>query len=231
MTTFQIRLIAIITMVIDHVGLFFFPHLVILRIIGRLSFPLFAWLIANGAKYSHNNTLYLKRLLVLAVLSQAPFIACNLIIGSSFWYFNVVFTLALGLASILLIKKTKNIFWQVYIIAFATLLAYFFNFDYAIVGILSIVCFYFFSESPRRLLVSQVAIFSVPLILNTALSSYFNNSSYSALDGFKSLGGLLVSLLLIHLYNNKEGLKAKNLFYLFYPLQYVAILILLLLLK
>jgi hypothetical protein len=51
MNAYQIKWIAILTMVIDHLGLFFFPQVIWLRIVGRLSFPLFAWLIANGATF------------------------------------------------------------------------------------------------------------------------------------------------------------------------------------
>src|SRR5205085_4973530 len=97
MTTFQIKLIAIIAMVIDHIGLFFFPHILLLRIIGRLAFPLFAWLIANGAHHSKNPTKYLTRLFLFALLAQIPFILINRLIDPSFWELNVLFTLFLGL--------------------------------------------------------------------------------------------------------------------------------------
>ena len=84
MTSFQIKLLAIITMVIDHVGLFFFPHLQIFHIIGRLAFPLFAWLIAKGAKYTENINHYLFRLFVFALLSQVQYIMTYCLVDPSF---------------------------------------------------------------------------------------------------------------------------------------------------
>src|SRR3989344_960795 len=100
MTAFHIKLIAIITMVIDHVGLYFFPDLLILRIIGRLSFPLFAWLIANGVHYSHNAKAYLTRIFLFALLSQLPYLLVNRQIDPRFAGLNIFFTLFLGLCAI-----------------------------------------------------------------------------------------------------------------------------------
>ena len=73
MTVFHLKIIAILTMTIDHVGFFFFPDIEVLRIIGRLSFPLFAWLIANGAYHTKNMHAYLVRLFIFALISQVPF--------------------------------------------------------------------------------------------------------------------------------------------------------------
>src|SRR5882724_7582394 len=99
MTAFTIKIIAIITMIIDHIGLFFFPTVPELRLIGRLSFPLFAWLIANGAYHTHNIRLYLKRLVICAIVSQVPFIMVNKHLDSDIWLLNVVFTLSIGLVA------------------------------------------------------------------------------------------------------------------------------------
>lgn len=55
MSTFQLKLLAVVLMVIDHIGYFLMPSNLILRIIGRLSFPLFAFLIVKGYKYTSNS--------------------------------------------------------------------------------------------------------------------------------------------------------------------------------
>jgi len=228
MTTFQIRLIAIIAMAIDHVGLFFFPDLLVFRVIGRLSFPLFSWLLANGIYHTHNSTLYLKRLFALACISQVPFFLANILIGKSFWYFNVVFTLCLGLSAVLLIQKIKTLSWKVWAVAIILLIAYFFNTDYSFVGVLSIICFYLFYNSPRRMIVSQIAVFSLPVLINIINKASTHELSQLGLYNFSALGGLLIALMCVHFYNGREGLKAKYFFYIFYPVQYIVILILLL---
>ena len=70
MNSFALKLIACITMLIDHVGYIFFPKLWILRTIGRLAFPIFAWQISVGYTKSSNKVNYFKRLLLFALITQ-----------------------------------------------------------------------------------------------------------------------------------------------------------------
>ncbi|MGG4550707.1 TraX family protein, partial [Paenibacillus humicus] len=88
----MIKIIAMLTMLIDHVGVVFFPNQIIFTIIGRLAFPLFCYGIANGFITTGNFNNYLLRLSMLAVISQIPyyFLFKN-------HYLNVCFTLAFGL--------------------------------------------------------------------------------------------------------------------------------------
>lgn len=72
--TSLIKLVAMIAMVFDHAGKMFFPHYQVMRIIGRLAFPLFAYCIAVGCVYSRNRLKYLSRLLLIGLVSQ-PFYA------------------------------------------------------------------------------------------------------------------------------------------------------------
>lgn len=222
MSTFQIRLIAIIAMVIDHIGLFFFPQFPILRIIGRLSFPLFAWLIANGARYTKNRERYLKRLFILACVSQLPFTLANNALGYSYWFFNVVFTLCLGLVVILTIQKTTDVRWHILMTVIACVVAYGINSDYGIVGVLSVVCFYIFFNSPRHLVISQTVVVSLAIIWDVFMRGNYHELTAINVHTFSEFISL-IALVFIYLYNKKEGIKAKYLFYIFYPVQYVVI--------
>src|SRR5258705_144389 len=107
MNAFQIKVIAIVAMIIDHMGLFFFPQYFIFRIIGRLAFPLFAWLIANGAYHTHNIGKYLQRLYLFALISQIPFLFANRLIDPHFSDLNVLCTLFFGLLAIAFIRRTR----------------------------------------------------------------------------------------------------------------------------
>lgn len=69
----QLKLIALVTMTIDHVGLLLLPQLVILRIIGRLSMPLYAYMIAQGCRYTHDRRRYFLRLAGLALACQVVY--------------------------------------------------------------------------------------------------------------------------------------------------------------
>ena len=71
----QLKLLALIAMTCDHVGLQMLPQFILLRIIGRLAAPLFACMIAEGCRYTHNRGRYLGRLLGMAALCQIAYFA------------------------------------------------------------------------------------------------------------------------------------------------------------
>jgi hypothetical protein len=212
MTAFTIKLIAIFTMVIDHIGLFFFPDVILLRLIGRISFPLFAWLIANGAYHTHNIPSYLKRLVLCAVISQVPFFLANKHLDPHLSLLNVVFTLSTGLVAIYYVKKTADKRLWVLIAVIAASIAGFTHMDYGAMGVLLLLCSYFFFKRPLLLLCSQILLF---------LGDFFWNLVVHQFISFEFVG--LFSLLFIITYNTKPGPRTRYFFYLFYPLQYVVI--------
>ena len=71
----QLKLLALFAMTCDHVGLQLLPQFIILRIIGRLAAPLFAYMIAEGCRYTHDRGRYLGRLLDMAALCQIAYFA------------------------------------------------------------------------------------------------------------------------------------------------------------
>lgn len=71
MSVLTLKIIAIVTMIMDHIGAITGEHW--LRIVGRLSLPIFAFLIANGFKHTSNVKKYLLRLFAFAVISEIPF--------------------------------------------------------------------------------------------------------------------------------------------------------------
>lgn len=66
----HLKWIALIAMTLDHIGAYLFPHASILRIVGRLAFPIYAYLIAEGCRRSRNPRRYFLRMLLTAFLSQ-----------------------------------------------------------------------------------------------------------------------------------------------------------------
>lgn len=65
-----LKLFAALLMLIDHIGLILFPNILVFRIIGRLSFPIFAFMISEGAKYTKNKVRYLLTMLLFGVFCQ-----------------------------------------------------------------------------------------------------------------------------------------------------------------
>jgi hypothetical protein len=152
-----LKWIAIITMTADHVGVILYPEFEVLRFIGRLSFPLFAYLLMLGMETTRNIRNYFIRLFVFALISQVPFF---LAIGyGPFDSLNIFFTLSAGLLFIYFFKKTS-------VFAIAPLLASLvLPFDYGIYGIAVIGCMYILKENTKFGVFSLVllnALFLVP---------------------------------------------------------------------
>ena len=215
LSNFDLKLIAIITMTIDHIGVVFgTPFYNLLRAVGRLSFPIFAFLLTEGYVHTKSFSKYFLRLLVLAVISE---IIYDYVFFGSFIYRganNIFFTLALGLLTLFLLDKSKSLIKRYFkdkvdlfiilpityllIIVIMGLMGEFLNFSYGMLGILVISFFYLFKTN-FPLVVISVSLST--LILGEGVQ-YFS----------------LFSLILIYFYNQKLGKKSKLFFYLYYPL-------------
>ncbi len=95
-----LKLIAIITMFIDHIGYFILPEIRDLRVIGRIAFPIFAYMIAMGYIHTSNRKTYAKRLFLFGLISQPFYMLFSVKFDPFFinpFAFNVMFLLLLGL--------------------------------------------------------------------------------------------------------------------------------------
>ncbi|HIY53173.1 MAG TPA: conjugal transfer protein TraX [Candidatus Agathobaculum merdavium] len=89
----QIKLIAAAAMAIDHVGTELLPQYVLLRIIGRLAFPVFAYCIAEGSRYTRHPAKYLARLAVMGLACMAVY---YFYAGAVYGNVLITFSLSLG---------------------------------------------------------------------------------------------------------------------------------------
>ena len=71
--SFILKLMAMIAMAVDHIGVIFFPEADWMHIIGRLSMPIFAFCIAEGFSHTHSRKSYLLRMGCFALISELPF--------------------------------------------------------------------------------------------------------------------------------------------------------------
>ena len=213
MTAFDIKLIAIITMLIDHTGAVLeLP--IFTRMIGRIAFPLFVFLIAEGCRHTKSMEKYLLRLGAFALISEIPFdLAFNNDIN--FLYnTNIFYTLFLGVACVYAkrIMEERNVpyFWLLMIIPvfIASFLAEWFSSDYGAVGILFIFITALVSGFKYRQL-GVMALFCLWL--------YY--------DWPEMLAASLISIPIAALASGKQGQPVKWLFYWFYPV-HLAILVL-----
>lgn len=87
----QLKLLAMAAMTVDHIGAYLLPQFLILRILGRLSLPIYAYMIAEGCRHSRNRRRYFLRLLGLGLLCQ---IVNYLVTGSLYQGILITFSLA-----------------------------------------------------------------------------------------------------------------------------------------
>ncbi|MBP3656422.1 MAG: hypothetical protein J6K32_06975 [Clostridia bacterium] len=161
-----IRLIACLTMLMDHMGKMFFPQLPVMRLIGRLAFPLFAYGIAVGAVYTKDPVKYLSRVVLLALVSQ-PLYALGLahentamyavpfwrnpLLSSWTFYLNswqkpsILLSLSLGLAIMLCLRGKKWILAAGLYILCERMTG---KLDYGVAGIRLMLLFYLLCEHP-----------------------------------------------------------------------------------
>jgi len=194
----KLKLIALLTMVIDHIGLIY--DLELFRVIGRLSFPIYAFLIVNGFNYTKNIKRYLSSLLFFAVISEIPFdlFKYNCINLSAS---NVFFTLFLGLLALTQLKKRQSKINKCLIVFLICICAELLGSDYGFCGVLLVVIMYVYRN--RRLM--QFIFMSILWIW-----------AYK----FKGVFGLL-ALGFIWIYNPMKYIKrkiSKYFFYWFYPI-------------
>lgn len=206
MSSFSIKVFAAITMLIDHIGFALFPDIIILRIIGRISFPLFAFQVAVGFDKTSSRENYILRMLTFAVISQIPFQLMNSA-GNIPIKLNIGFTFLISLLLLYSLENVKPIFGKIVCSLPIILMAYFLEYDYHLYGIILVLLFYYSRRKPE---IMPWLMF----IIVSAYSIYKNNSiaPYA-----------LLSIIPILLYNGKKGLDLKWWFYAFYPVHMLAL--------
>ncbi len=213
MTSFVLKIIACITMFIDHLSYALFGKISWLNYIGRIAFPIFAFQISEGYLHTKNLKKYFLRLFVFALVSQIPFYLFHSI-SSSDYALNVLFTLLVGLLCIYLWDKLPNKVLAIFIIVALCILAEETHMDYGYWGVLLVLGFYIF----RKYKWSQ-AVFFISFVLMRYMPYLITYNFYYKYCYL--LIGTLTSIVPILLYSGKEGKKVKYLIYLFYPVHLI----------
>lgn len=224
-----LKLIACATMLIDHIGyeiiyplysrsvVIYEPGLLynlylLCRCIGRISFPIFAFLLVEGIRRTGNRKAYALRLALGAMLAEVPYDL--LVSGEVFWQQqSVMVTLLLGFLAVIAMEKCPTLAWKpVAVIPFA-LLAEIFMADYGWAGVALIALFDLSREMYRPNLVRLGGM----IVLFHYMSSYvFQIGGFSV--PMQVLGAL--AMLFIANYDGRKLTRSKAAqwaFYLFYP--------------
>ena len=209
MTSFGLKLLAMISMIFDHIGLMFMQDNEMLyssfRIVGRLAFPIFAFQLAVGYSHSKNKEKHIVRMLIFAILSQFPYwLYLQTALPGFQHLLNIGFAFSLALLGMYAIDKTNNWITKCFSLAIVLILSSILPIDYGIIGVLLCLSFYIFKDHKYLNLLSSALIIVVKVIVEKNMMKY----------------AMIYALLPIYLYNGKKGLDnkfAKYLFYIFYP--------------
>ena len=213
MSSFALHIWAMLLMLCDHLQLTLLPDLPILRCVGRLAFPLFAFMAVEGYLHSRSLKVYLLRLLMLAVISEIPF---DLLVSGSVFdpmHQNVIWTIILGLCCIRAfenISAGRKMMLSAVVIIASLAAAIIARVDYSSAGVLTLLAFYAFrGNTVRCRLMQLLSLAFINLVLLGGIEFAF---PYQALA--------VLSLPIIWLYDGSQGphngfIKAAN--YLFYP--------------
>lgn len=206
MNSFKLKIIACITMFIDHLRYIIPTKPLFMSYIGRIAFPIFAFQIAEGYSHTKNLKKYFFRLFILALISQVPYSL----------YFNkltpnIVFTLLLGIITIYIYDNMKNHkTLQFTSIFFILILSEVFHCDYSYYGITIILIFHILKDKK----IAMTSCFGIATFIYFFIiyKSFFLDYRVILLC-ICTFSAIIPCLL----YNGKQGKKMKYLFYIFYP--------------
>ncbi len=217
LTNNQLKIIAMVSMLLDHMGLLFFPEIDIFRILGRIAFPIFAYMIAEGCRYTKNRAKYLGMIGGMGILFQIVYF-----VAMQSLYQGILITFSLAIITIYAIDgilKGEKLWIRLTSVCALLLVAVFvfvlphllsgtdFALDYGVWGILLPVIVYFMPSRPW-----QVGGASL-LLLARAIYYGFFSTPLVPLQWWS-----LLTLPLLFLYNGERGrAKMKYVFYIFYP--------------
>ena len=198
-----LKMIAMLSMTIDNMAYYYGienPYLYeLMRTIGRIAFPTFAFLLAEGFVHTKNRQKYMLSLFIFALLSEIPWFLLNHD-GSH----NVLFTLLAGLLGLYVLENCKNRWLTMAFITSIACATIFADTDYSWKGFGLVLIFYMFRGRPEL-----QTLFGIPLMYEYGIT------------------GILMAFAVIWLYNGERGFimgKAwKYAFYAFYPVHLMLI--------
>jgi len=253
----SLKIIAIITMIIDHIGYYFQPYMnnivyITLRTIGRISMPLFAYLLVQGFFYTKDLKKYIIRLFVFALITQLAIFGVSIFDDdaqklSVNTQLNILFSYTLSIIVLWLLHEkkiimkydvNKNMFVKIFMILGIIGIYIFIPFDYEIYLPLLVVMLYFI-EKLKITIYMQRQNYNINIkgMIASSISEDKIKKGYILLIFIAMLiiitrsmnpmyWYMLLSIIPIYLYNGERGKRNKKIKYMFYsvfPLQHFLI--------
>ena len=217
----ELKIIAAFAMLIDHIGLIFFPTEQAFRIVGRLAFPIFAFMIAEGCEYTKHKLRYFLTVAVLAAVCQ-----CFYYLFENSLYMCILVTFSLSIPTVYALQffkesvlsggTLKRIFGALVFLG-AVFAVYtlnrFFEIDYGFWGCMTPVFASIFRNSHEKTDSIRINVLSMGICLVAVSVALGANQYYS-----------LLALFLLFRYSGERGnRKMKYFFYIFYPAHLVVL--------
>jgi len=214
LSSFSLKIIAIICMTVDHVGMTFFPGQIWLRVIGRITFPVMAFMISEGFLHTRNLQKYLLRMLIFACIAAVPF---YLLWG---WPGDVLFTYFIAIIALYLQEKVQSAPLKWLIVFLCGLAAI--PFDWSIFGVLVVFAFYRSHYDVKKMFLYLLVIAALSFAGLFVYCRFYLHYMGMLNDYLFELG-VFLALPLIAMYNGELGFTRKNKlfkygFYVYYPL-------------
>jgi len=220
-----LHILGMVLMLADHLWGTVVPGNDWMTVIGRVSFPIFAFMIVEGFFHTGSLKKYVTRLLIFAVVSEIPF---NLAIGGRVFYpthQNVLWTflIAIGLMWLNERVREKKPAQRVLVFVGTLLLGYILGLvtmvDYMHAGVLTVLVFYFFRERTWFCRAAQLVLL---WYINAEILGglVYPVELFGSAFEISQQGFAVFALVPIWLYNGERGKKSKALqyaFYAFYP--------------
>ena len=200
-----LKLIAMVSMVFDHVGDNFFPQAVWMRVIGRIALPIFAFCVAEGYCHTRDKGKYLRRMGLFALVSEIPFDLVTAGKVLEFSHQNIMLTFFWAILGLTAYERIRQKLRR----------------GGGLLGAITLLLF-LLASIPLGLDYSMLAvgiIFLYVLLRDKALA--WRNAAAMAFHALLRNKGIywfgLLGFLFLFLYNGERGRGLKWLFYLFYP--------------
>lgn len=228
---FKLKVVAILAMLLNHIGsgfglyeqssvLFFFTEF-----IGKLTFPIMAYLLVEGFYYTHDRRRYAGRMAVFWLISVYPFhllFSGNRPFSPIELVNNIFFTLFMGLLLMMVYEKTKSPFLKYLSVLFFSLITI--TSDWSLIGVLLIFGFYKWKDKKIGIWL-PIVYTTAFLILMFGMIHVADKQAVPLYQVFSGLGMLMV-IPLLYAYNGERGYSPKWVkwgFYGFYPIHLVAL--------
>lgn len=203
-------------MILDHIK-YAIPETqgFVTQYFGRISFPLFAFLLTEGFCHTSNLKKYYKRLMIFAIISQIPFMLFRTLVGE--WrMFNILFTLLLGLTAIVILDRFERKYYiSLPLVSVFLILGKYLRVDYGWYGVACVVVLYIGKD--RKF--GRIIAFA---ILNL-IYYYQRLFVIGSKENIISYVFTTIPVFLLLFYNGKLGTKTKYLYYLFYPIHMIVL--------